>query len=66
MCVVVYDRVSEKVFNIFLEQVSQRPRDERQEKLLVLHAQFLLTHFNHTQVQIRRVADKLLSKLVDR
>ncbi|KAK3879548.1 hypothetical protein Pcinc_015884 [Petrolisthes cinctipes] len=60
------NRVSEKVFNIFLEQVSQRPRDERQEKLLVLHAQFLLTHFNHTQVQIRRVADKLLSKLVDR
>ncbi|KAG7162490.1 Phosphatidylinositol 4-kinase alpha-like [Homarus americanus] len=48
------------------EKVSHRPRDERQEKLLVLHAQFLLTHFNHTQVQIRRVADKLLSKLVDR
>ncbi|XP_042233496.1 phosphatidylinositol 4-kinase alpha-like isoform X1 [Homarus americanus] len=60
------NRVSEKVFSIFLEQVSHRPRDERQEKLLVLHAQFLLTHFNHTQVQIRRVADKLLSKLVDR
>ncbi|XP_071514880.1 phosphatidylinositol 4-kinase alpha isoform X1 [Panulirus ornatus] len=60
------NRVSEKVFNIFLEEVSHRPRDERQEKLLVLHAQFLLTHFNHTQVQIRRVADKLLSKLVDR
>ncbi|XP_047491882.1 phosphatidylinositol 4-kinase alpha-like isoform X2 [Penaeus chinensis] len=60
------NRVSEKVFNIFLEQVSHQPRDERQEKLLVLHAQFLLTHFNHTQAQIRRVADKLLSKLVDR
>ncbi|KAK7078017.1 Phosphatidylinositol 4-kinase alpha, partial [Halocaridina rubra] len=60
------NRVSEKVFSIFLEQVSQKPRDERLEKLLVLHAQFLLTHFNHTQVKIRRVADKLLSKLVDR
>ncbi|MPC19603.1 Phosphatidylinositol 4-kinase alpha [Portunus trituberculatus] len=63
MCI---NKVSERVFNIFLEQVSQRSRDEHREKLLVLHAQFLLTHFNHTQVQIRRVADRLLSKLVDR
>ncbi|XP_066970314.1 phosphatidylinositol 4-kinase alpha isoform X2 [Macrobrachium rosenbergii] len=60
------NRVSEKVFSIFLERVSNQPRDERLVKLLVLHAQFLLTHFNHTQVKIRRVADKLLSKLVDR
>ncbi|KAB7502620.1 Phosphatidylinositol 4-kinase alpha [Armadillidium nasatum] len=58
------NRVSEKVFSIFLERVSQQPRDEKQEHLLVLHAQFLLTHFNHVQSQIRRVADKLLSKLV--
>ncbi|CAL4078353.1 unnamed protein product, partial [Meganyctiphanes norvegica] len=60
------NRVCEKVFSIFLEQVSAKPRDERQEKLLVLHAQFLLTMFNHTQGQIRRVADKLLSRLVEK
>ncbi|XP_076062775.1 phosphatidylinositol 4-kinase III alpha isoform X2 [Oratosquilla oratoria] len=60
------NRVSEKVFQIFLDQVSCKARNEKRERLLVLHAQFLLAHFNHTQVQIRRVADKLLSKLVDR
>ena len=59
-------RMSEKVFNIFLERVSLQERDEKREQLLVLHAQFLLTHFNHTQPQIRRLADKLLSKLVDK
>ena len=51
---------------LFLERVWEQRRDERRETLLVQHAQFLLTHFNHTLQPIRRTADKLLSRLVDR
>ncbi|KAF2369045.1 Phosphatidylinositol 3-/4-kinase catalytic domain [Trinorchestia longiramus] len=60
------NRLLEKIFALFLDRVMEQKRDETREVLLVQHAQFLLTHFNHTLQPIRRTADKLLSKLVDR
>ncbi|KAG8200239.1 hypothetical protein JTE90_025015 [Oedothorax gibbosus] len=58
--------VADKVFQTYLEIVSDKPRTEERDDELEEHATFLLVKFNHPQKQIRRVADKHLSMLVDR
>ncbi|XP_038059018.1 phosphatidylinositol 4-kinase alpha-like [Patiria miniata] len=58
--------VSNQVFTNFLDIMSNRPRTSDREAELVSHAQFLLVKFNHIRKQIRKIADKYLSKLVDR
>ncbi|KAF8787808.1 Phosphatidylinositol 4-kinase alpha like protein [Argiope bruennichi] len=58
--------VSDKVFQTYLEVVSLKPRNVDRDEELEEHAVFLLVKFNHPQKQIRRVADKHLSMLVDR
>lgn len=58
--------VSERVFQIFLDVLATKPKDGRREAELERHAQYLLILFNHVQRQIRRVADRCLSSLVDR
>lgn len=58
--------VSDRVFAALLDVMSAKPHDEARELELERHAQLLLVSFNHPLKQIRRVADKFLSGLVDR
>ncbi|KAI5696349.1 hypothetical protein M8J75_011820 [Diaphorina citri] len=58
--------VGQRVFTLFLDVMTHKSRDEAREAELESHAQFLLVHFNHINKQIRRLADKWLSGLVDK
>lgn len=58
--------VGDRVFQIFLDVLASKPKDGRREAELERHVQYLLVLFIHVQRQIRRVADRCLSLLVDR
>ncbi|RWS26434.1 phosphatidylinositol 4 kinase-like protein, partial [Leptotrombidium deliense] len=58
--------VSDKVFRVFLEVISVKPRNKERDMELEEYGIILLVKFNHRQKQIRRVADKYLSGLVDK
>jgi len=58
--------IADKIFKVYLEVLSRRPMNKERDLELEELAILLLVKFNHPQKQIRRVADKYLSRLVDR
>lgn len=58
--------ISDKVFKVFLDVMANRPRDHIRDSELEDYAVMMLVKFNHRQKQIRRVADRYLSGLVDK
>lgn len=58
--------IADKIFRIYLEVLSRRSMNKERDLELEDLAILLLVKFNHPQKQIRRVADKYLSRLVDR
>ena len=58
--------IADRVFEIFINALSGKPKTDERERELERHAQFFLVKFNHFVSRIRRIADKYLSSLVDR
>ena len=58
--------VADKVFLRYLEAMSSKDQKMDREESLEHHAQFLIVRFNHIHRQIRKVADKFLSGLIER
>lgn len=57
--------IGDSVFFKFKEGMLRKPKNEKRDRELENHAQYLLVYFNNVHKQIRRVADKYLSALVD-
>ena len=58
--------IADKIFRVYLDVLSKKPMNKERDLELEELAILLLVKFNHPQKQIRRVADKYLSRLVDR
>lgn len=58
--------IADKIFKLYLDVLSKKSMNKAREKELQELAILLLLKFNHPQKQIRRVADKYLSRLVDK
>lgn len=58
--------IADKIFRVYLDVISKKARNKKRDVELEELAILLLVKFNHPQKQIRRVADKYLSGLVDK
>lgn len=58
--------ISDKIFQVYLEVISKKPKNKIRDNELEEYSIFLLVKFNNRQKQIRRAADRYLSGLVDR
>ena len=57
--------IGDSVFSKFKDVIQRRQKNELRENELEDHAIFLLVYFNSIHKQLRRIADKYLSALVD-
>lgn len=57
--------IGDSVFAKLKEVMQHKEKNDKREKELESHAIFLLVYFNNIHKQLRRVADKYLSALVD-
>ncbi|UXI14588.1 glycine-tRNA ligase-like [Sarcoptes scabiei] len=58
--------IADKIFKVFLEMISKKPKNRARDAELEEYSILLLIKFNHRQKQIRRAADRYLSNLVDK
>lgn len=58
--------ISDKIFKVFLDIITKKPKNKTRDNELEEYSIFLLVKFNNRQKQIRRAADRYLSGLVDR
>jgi phosphatidylinositol 4-kinase len=57
---------AQKIFNIYLEVMSAKPKTLQRDRDLERQVQFLLVKFNHINEKLRKLADILLAKLMER
>jgi phosphatidylinositol 4-kinase len=58
--------IAQKIFNIYLEVMSAQPKTLARDRDLERQVQFLLVKFNHINEKLRKLADILLAKLMER
>lgn len=56
-------QIGYKIFENYIKRMKNHERNVEREKIIDMHAQFLLVKFNHVQKRVRIIADQFLSDL---